>query len=199
MNIKGLDYNTQRDPLLMPEYGREIQKMIDYAVTIEDKEQRQLCAETIVRMMASRLTQQLNNEDMEQTLWDHLYIMSHKQLDIEWPYDVSNAEKINHKPQPLKRVSGNVRLRHYGRLVEELFEKLKSMPAGEERDALVSLTANQMKLDLAIWGHGSMDDERVASDIAAFTDGVIQLDLNTFVFDKLTAVDNGDSKKRKRK
>ena len=199
MNIKGLDYNTQRDPLLMPEYGREIQKMIDYAVTIEDKEQRQLCAETIVRMMASRLTQQLNNEDMEQTLWDHLYIMSHKQLDIEWPYDVSNAEKINHKPQPLKRLSGNVRLRHYGRLVEELFEKLKSMPAGEERDALVSLTANQMKLDLAMWGHGSMDDERVASDIAAFTDGVIQLDLNTFVFDKLTAVDNGDSKKRKRK
>ncbi len=199
MNIKGLDYNTQRDPLLMPEYGREIQKMIDYAVTIEDKEQRQLCAETIVRMMASRLTQQLNSEDMEQTLWDHLYIMSHKQLDIEWPYDVSNAEKINHKPQPLKRVSGNVRLRHYGRLVEELFEKLKSMPAGEERDALVSLTANQMKLDLAMWGHGSMDDERVASDIAAFTDGVIQLDLNTFVFDKLTAVDNGDSKKRKRK
>ena len=199
MNIKGLDYNTQRDPLLMPEYGREIQKMIDYAVTIEDKEQRQLCAETIVRMMASRLTQQLNNEDMEQTLWDHLYIMSHKQLDIEWPYDVSNAEKINHKPQPPKRVSGNVRLRHYGRLVEELFEKLKSMPAGEERDALVSLTANQMKLDLAMWGHGSMDDERVASDIAAFTDGVIQLDLNTFVFDKLTAVDNGDSKKRKRK
>ena len=199
MNIKGLDYNTQRDPLLMPEYGREIQKMIDYAVTIEDKEQRQLCAENIVRMMASRLTQQLNNEDMEQTLWDHLYIMSHKQLDIEWPYDVSNAEKINHKPQPLKRVSGNVRLRHYGRLVEELFEKLKSMPAGEERDALVSLTANQMKLDLAMWGHGSMDDERVASDIAAFTDGVIQLDLNTFVFDKLTAVDNGDSKKRKRK
>ena len=199
MNIKGLDYNTQRDPLLMPEYGREIQKMIDYAVTIEDKEQRQLCAETIVRMMASRLTQQLNNEDMEQTLWDHLYIMSHKQLDIEWPYDVSNAEKINHKPQPLKRVSGNVRLRHYGRLVEEQFEKLKSMPAGEERDALVSLTANQMKLDLAMWGHGSMDDERVASDIAAFTDGVIQLDLNTFVFDKLTAVDNGDSKKRKRK
>lgn len=199
MNIKGLDYNTQRDPLLMPEYGREIQKMIDYAVTIEDKEQRQLCAETIVRMMASRLTQQLNNEDMEQTLWDHLYIMSHKQLDIEWPYDVSNAEKINHKPQPLKRVSGNVRLRHYGRLVEELFEKLKSMPAGEERDALVSLTANQMKLDLAMWGHGSIDDERVASDIAAFTDGVIQLDLNTFVFDKLTAVDNGDSKKRKRK
>ena len=199
MNIKGLDYNTQRDPLLMPEYGREIQKMIDYAVTIEDKEQRQLCAETIVRMMASRLTQQLNNEDMEQTLWDHLYIMSHKQLDIEWPYDVSNAEKINHKPQQLKRESGNVRLRHYGRLVEELFEKLKSMPAGEERDALVSLTANQMKLDLAMWGHGSMDDERVASDIAAFTDGVIQLDLNTFVFDKLTAVDNGDSKKRKRK
>lgn len=200
MNIEGLDYNTQRDPLLMPEYGREIQKMIDYAVTIEDKEQRQSCAETIVSMMASRLAQQLNNEDMEQTLWDHLYIMSHKQLDIDWPYDVSNAEKISQKPEPLKRMSGNgLRLRHYGRLIEELFEKLKTMPEGEERDALVSITANQMKRDLAQWGHGSMDDERVASDLALFTDGAIELDLNTFVFDKLPAIDNGESKKRKKK
>lgn len=200
MNIKGLDYNTQREPLLMPEYGREIQKMIDYAVTIEDKEKRQLCAETIIDMMSSRLTQQLENEDIRQTLWDHLYIMSHKQLDIDWPYDVSNAEKINHKPQPLQRANSNgLHIRHYGRLVEQLFEKLKTMPEGEERDALVNLTANQMKRDLAQWGHGSMDDERVASDLAAFTDGIIQLDLNNFVFDKLPAMDNGEGKKRKKK
>ena len=89
-------------------------------------------------------------------------------------------------------------MRHYGRLVEELFEKLKTMPAGEERDALTFYTANQMKRDLATWGHGSMDDERVANDLAHFTDGVIQLDLNNFRFEKLTSTDEGKNKKKKK-
>jgi hypothetical protein len=124
--------------------------------------------------------------------------MSHKELDIDWPYDVSEAEKIHSKPQPLKLPKENVRLRHYGRLIEELFEKLKSMPAGDERDALTEYTANQMKRDLATWGHGSMDDERVANDLARFTDGVIQLDLNSFRFEKVN-VANDDSKKKKKK
>jgi hypothetical protein len=82
--------------------------------------------------------------------------------------------------------------------VEELFEKLKTMPAGEERDALTFYTANQMKRDLATWGHGSMDDERVANDLAHFTDGIIQLDLNNFRFEKLTSTDEGKNKKKKK-
>jgi hypothetical protein len=139
-----------------------------------------------------------DSSNYEQTLWDHLYLMSHKELDIDWPYDVSEAEKIHSKPQPLKLPKENVRLRHYGRLIEELFEKLKSMPAGDERDALTEYTANQMKRDLATWGHGSMDDERVANDLARFTDGVIQLDLNSFRFEKVN-VANDDSKKKKKK
>ena len=72
MNIEGLDYNTQREKLLMPEYGREIQKMVDHAVSIPDKEERQRCAETIVRLMESKNPQVLEGENSEQTLWDHL-------------------------------------------------------------------------------------------------------------------------------
>lgn len=83
MNIEGLDYNTQREKLLMPEYGREIQNMVDHAVSIPDKKERQRCAETIVRLMESKNPQVLEGEDSEQTLWDHLYLMSHKQLDID--------------------------------------------------------------------------------------------------------------------
>ena len=98
----------------------------------------------------------------------------------------------------MKLPNGNIKLRHYGHLVEELFEQLKTMPEGEERDALVSKTANQMKRDLATWGHGSMDDERVASDLARFTDGVIQLDLNNFVFEKLNNNDKKQSGKKKK-
>ena len=197
MDIKGLDYNTQREKLVMPEYGREIQKMVDYAIGLDSKAERQKCAQTIVKMMETKVPQLRDNADYRQTLWDHLYMMSRKQLDIDWPFDVSAAEKIHDKPQPIPLPKEHIRLRHYGKLVEELFEKLKTMPAGEERDALTYYTANQMKRNLTTWGHGSMDDERVASDLAHYTDGVIQLDLNTFRFEKFTPTD--DNKKTKKK
>ena len=198
MNIKGLDYNTQREKLVMPEYGREIQKMVDYAVGLPDKAERQRCAETIVQLMENKNSQIQESDDYEQTLWDHLYLMSHKQLDIDWPFDVSEAEKIASKPEPMKHPTGGARLRHYGLLIEELFEKLKTMPEGEERDELVRLTANQMKRNLATWGHGSVDDEKVADDLARFTDGKIQIDPSNFRLDNVTTL-NSEGKKNKRK
>lgn len=201
MNIKGLDYNTQREPLVMPEYGREIQNMVGFAATIKDKRQRQACAETIVRMMEAKTPQIRENENYQQTLWDHLYIISRKQLDIEWPFDVSQAEKIMSRPKPMARPQKeeHVHLRHYGRLLEEVFAKLKTMPEGAERDELARLTANHMKRDLATWGHGSMDDEKVADDLARFTDGKIQLDLGSFKFEKIAAAEPAETMKRKKR
>lgn len=196
MDIKGLDYNTQREKLVMSEYGREIQKMVELACELPNKEERLQCAQTIVKLMETKNPQLKENDDYEQTLWNHLYLMSHRELEIDWPYDISEADKILSKPQPMKLPKDGVKLRHYGRLVEELFTKLKTMPAGEERDVLVRYTANQMKRDLAQFGHGSMDDERVASDLARFTDGAIQIDLNAFKFEKVV---QAEEKKKKKK
>ena len=198
MNIKGLDYNTHREQLLMPEYGREIQKMVDYAVSLTDKSERQNCAQEIVRMMETKVPELHDNADFEQTLWDHLYLMSHKQLDIDWPFDVTAAEKLQEKPKAIPLPQEGMRLRHYGKLLEQLFEKLKTMPEGEERDALAYYTANQMKRNLMTWGHGSMSDEKVADDLARFTDGVIQLDLSTMKLDKVTAIEEPKAKKKKK-
>ena len=198
MNIKGLDYNTQREKLLMPEYGREIQKMVDHAVSLPTKEERQLCAETIIRLMENKNPQVQESANAEQALWDHLYLMSQKQLDIDWPFDVSEAEKILSKPQPMAHPTGGARMRHYGRLIEDLFEKLKTMPEGDERDELVRLTANQMKRNLAAWGHGSMDDEKVADDLARFTDGKIQLDLSSFHFENTIPMGNSKNNGKKK-
>ncbi len=199
MNIQGLDYNTGREKLLMPEYGREIQKMVDYAVSLPSKEERLKCANTIVRMMLTKVPQIRENAGYEQTLWDHLYLMSGKQLDIDWPFDVTGAEKIHLKPAPIPLPQNRIRLRHYGKLVEELLEKLKTMPEGAERTELVRQTANQMKRDLLTWGHGSADDEKVADDIARLTDGAIQLDLGKFRFEKVTAISIDEGKKKKKK
>ena len=199
MNIQGLDYNTGREKLLMPEYGREIQKMVDYAVSLPSKEERLKCAKTIIKMMLTKVPQIRSNAGYEQTLWDHLYLMSSGQLDIDWPYDVSGAEKIHSKPTPIPLPQNRIRLRHYGKLVEELLEKLKTMPEGSERDELARQTANQMKRDLLQWGHGSADDEKVADDIARLTDGVIQIDLGTFRFENVTALPVDEGRKGRRK
>ncbi len=185
MDIKGIDYNTQREKLVMPEYGREIQLMVQHACSLPSKEERLRCAKSIVRLMESRNPQARVNNSDAQAYWDHLYLISDKKLDIDWPYDVSLAEKFLAKPAPISYNKSRFKMRHYGRLLDESFERLKSMPPGEERDELARLTANQMKRDLANWGHGSTDDEKVADDIARLTDGVIQLDLNEFKFEKI--------------
>ncbi|MBP5278747.1 MAG: DUF4290 domain-containing protein [Prevotella sp.] len=185
MNIEGLDYNTQREKIILPEYGREIQKMVDYAVGLPDKEERQACAESIISIMDRMTSHSRESEDHNRKLWDHLAIMSDFKLDIDYPYDVNEAKKIMTSPEPLSYPMTEIPVRHYGKMVFELFEKLKEMPAGEERDELVRVTANQMKRNLLLWSHGSSDDEKIASDLARFTDGIIQLDLDTFQFDKV--------------
>lgn len=199
MDIKGLDYNTQRGKLIMPEYGREIQKMVEYACELPTKEERNKCAAAIIKQMETRNPQLKTSDNFEQTLWDHLYLMSHRELDIDWPFDVSEADKILSKPAPMKLPESHVKLRHYGHLVEQMLEKLQTMPEGDERDELVKLTANQMKRDLALWGHGSLEDERIANDLARYTNGIIQLDLNSFRFEKVTVSPEEGKKSKKKK
>lgn len=196
MNIDGLDYNTQREKLVLPEYGREIQNMVNYALTLEDKEERQRCAETIVMTMERMFPQIKESADYRQKLWDHLALMSDFKLDIDWPYDVSQAKSIGTKPEPMVYPNDKISVRHYGRMLFELFDKLKTMPKGEEYDALVRLTANQMKRDLMQWSHGC-SDEKVADDLARYTDGRVRIDLGNFKFDKISVREN-DRKRRKR-
>ena len=201
MNIEGLDYNTQREKLVLPEYGREIQDMVDYAQTIADKDERQRCAETIVAIMDRMSPQNRENPDYKRKLWDHLAIMSNFQLDIDWPYDISGATQIAHKPEPLGYPMADIPVRHFGKMMFELFEKLQTMPEGPERDELVRQTANQMKRNLYQWSNGSTDDEKIASDLARFTNGKIQLDLETFKFEPIdvnSSIQQTVSKRKRR-
>ena len=198
MNIEGLDYNTKREKLILPEYGREIQNMIDYAVSLPNRAERQRCAEAIIAIMGRMLPQGQNSTDYQQKLWDHLALMSNFKLDIDYPYDVSQAKKIMTRPEPMEYPMNRIPVRHYGHMMFEIFNKLKDMPEGEERDELIRLAANQMKRDLYQWGHGSCDDEKVASDIANFTDGKVQLDLDNFRFSKLEMPES-ERKRNKRR
>lgn len=199
MNKIGLDYNTTREKLVLPEYGREIQQMVDYCVELEDRKERQRCAESIIKIMDRMFPENRGLENHEQKLWDHLAIMSNFQLDIDYPFDVSNAAKIAKKPETVEYPNLRIPVRHYGAMLFEIFEKLKHMEPGKERDELVKLTANQMHRNLMQWSHGSSDGEKVASDLARFTDGKIQLDLNTFKFEKIVDREQPQGRNGKRK
>lgn len=134
MNIDGLDYNTQRDALKLPEYGREIQKMVEHAMTLPTKAERQRCAETIISIMQRMFPQNRESREYNQKLWDHLALMSNFQLDIDYPYDVRQAENLSTRPEPLPYPMKDIPVRHYGHMLFEVFEQLKTMPAGRERD-----------------------------------------------------------------
>lgn len=197
MNIEGLDYNTQREKLIMPEYGREVQSMIDYAVTLEDRDERQRCANAIVAIMERMFPQAAGTADFQHKLWDHLAIMSGFRLDIDYPCDISQAGKIAEKPAPVEYPMKKIPVKHYGYMMFELFDKLKTMEDGPERDELIRITANQMKRNLRQRSNGSADDEKVASDLAAYTGGRVQLDLDTFEFDKMEVKETERKRKRR--
>lgn len=197
MEIKGLDYNTQREKLILPEYGREVQSIIDYAVALPDRAERQRCANAIIAIMERMMPQAQNTPDHKHKLWDHLALMSGFKLDIDYPYDISEAKKMMARPNPMPYPMKRIPVRHYGNMMFEIFDILKSMPAGAERDELARLAANQMKRDLFQWGHGSSDDEKVVSDIAAYTGGKIQFDLGKCTIARPEARE--PERKRKRK
>lgn len=204
MNIEGLDYNTQRTKLRMCEYGREVQQMVDHCMTLPTREMRLACAKTIIATMKRMTHNQQNNNDRMHTLWDHLALMSDFKLDIDYPIEITTAEKIASKPDRVEYPNTYIPVRHYGKELFCLFNKLKEMQPGAERDALTKMTANQMRRCLLLWGQGNGSKDKVANDLAKFTDGKIQIDINKFQFDNIDVrsvrqENSGNSKKKKKK
>lgn len=175
-----MEYNTQRKKLAMPEYGRIIQNMVDYAVTIEDKAERQLCANMIISVMGNMFPHLRDVPEFKHKLWDHLAVMSDYRLDIDYPYEITPKSETLTRPQPLAYPMKKIRYRHYGYLLETLMKVLADMPESPAREELTSLTAIQMKRSLANWNKDALDDEKIIADIAAYTHGQIKFDVEQF-------------------
>ena len=173
-------YNTQRKKLPMPEYGRGIQEMVDYALTLENREKRQQCANTIVSIMGNMFPHFRDVPDFKHKLWDHLAIMADYKLDIDYPYGQVSKKFGCVKPDPMAYPMKKIRFRHYGALLETLIRKLGDMPDGPERDELTLLVAAQMKRSLGNWNKDAMDDEKVALDLEHYTHGGVHLDKERF-------------------
>lgn len=177
-----MDYNTDREHLVLPEYGRNIQNMVNYCMSIPDRAERQYCAETIVRVMEMMQPDVSGTPDAQKVLWDHLARMSHYQLDIDYPVEITREEEITKKPDRVAYPMSNIRLRQYGHLLESLLKKLGDIEDGAEKDRLIELTANQMRKDLFYWNKDALNEERIADDMAKYTEGKVQMELGKYRF-----------------
>ena len=197
MQLEGLDYNTQREKLKLMAYGRDIQQMVERCIELPTKEQRQKCAETIISTMRRVVPSSQNQKERMPVLWYHLALMSDFKLDIDYPVEIEHEDKMAQKPGHIDYTNKRrMPIRHYGRLLFEMFEKLKEMPEGEERTALVNITAGQMYRSLVMWGMATADKEKVASDLARFTNGVIQISPDELKFETAAPVANRRKKKK---
>lgn len=170
-----IKYNTELERLSLPEYGRNIQKMVDYCVTIKDPVECKRCADTIIDIMGNMFPHLRDVNDFKHILWDHLAIMSDFQLQIEYPYEIIKKETLHKKPEPLPYSNKSMHFRHYGSTLEKMIQKAAEFEEGPERDALIALLANHMKKSFLTWNKEFVDDQKIFDDLRELSGGKINL------------------------
>lgn len=159
----------------LPEYGRSIQNMVDHALTIEDRAERQRCANTIINIMGGMFPHLRDVPDFKHKLWDHLAIMSDFKLDIDYPFEVIPKNNLDAKPEPVPYPCTKIRYRHYGRTLEVLIQKACEFPEGDEKQNLVALICNHMKKDYMTWNKDTVDDRKIADDLYELSGEKLQM------------------------
>jgi hypothetical protein len=159
------DYNTSRNRLILPEYGRNIQKMVEYIMSVADRDERNKLAQAVIIIMGNMNPHLRDINDFKHKLWDHLAIMSDFQLDIDYPYEVPRPEEFTEKPRRVSYNTKEIKYRHYGHIVESLIAEAVKLPDGDDKDTLTKLIANHMKKSYLTWNRDSVTDEIIFNDL----------------------------------
>ena len=166
------EYNSTQERLKLPEYGRLVQAMVEHALTIENRQERNIYARTIASVMMRLSPQTAEATDFRQKIWDNLAYIADYKLDVDYPYPITQRDP-GKRPDKLAYPGNHIRLRHYGHLIETAIERMTEMADDPQRDTMVRLVANRMKRNLADWKGDGADDTKVARDIAFYTEGQI--------------------------
>ncbi|MBP5364929.1 MAG: DUF4290 domain-containing protein [Bacteroidales bacterium] len=196
------DYNSRRNHLIMPEYGRNIQKMVQHAMTIEDRDERNRCARTIISIMGNLFPYLRDTADFKHKLWDHLAIMSEFKLDIDSPYETPEPETFTRHPDKMPYDNHEIRFRHYGHIVEDIVQKAVSIENPEEKRHVVEDIANYMKKSLIASNKDFATDERLFNDIKTLSNGRLIVEEGTktaFFRDPNAPVNNRNNGFQRRK
>lgn len=168
------DYNTQRKRMSLPEYGRNVLKMIEHIKTISDPEERNRAARTIIQIMGNLNPNLRDVTDFRHKLWDHLMIIADFDLAVESPYPAPDRTKLNAKPNSVPYHNGEIKYAHYGLIIRSLIEAASEMMDGEERDYLITLILNQMKKDYLTWNKAQVADELIIRDLHDISGGKLK-------------------------
>lgn len=163
-------YNTEREKLWMPEYGRNVQKMVDYLKTIEDRQKRNEQAKAIVKVMEILNPQVYLQENYEQKLWDHLHIISGFTLDIDAPYPAPTEEHFHERPEIVPIKKKPIKATHYGRNIESIIDLIAEHEDGDTKTAMIRSLAIYMRQQYLIWNKDSVADETIFRDIEKLSD-----------------------------
>jgi len=178
-----LEYNTERPKMLIPEYGRNVQKMVDFAVTIVDRDERNKVATAIIAVMGELKQHLRDAEDYKHKLWTHLFIMANFQLDVDSPYPLPEPEKLAEKPDRMVYPRGTVKMGYYGKTVEKLISVAIEMDEGDEKIALIKTIANLMKKFHLMFNSSSVENENIVAHLGKLSQGKLKIDDLTFFSD----------------
>ena len=154
-----MEYNTNRTKLLMPEYGRNIQQMVEYCKSLPSKEERNEVAKTIVEFMGQRNPHLHDEENYKHKLWDHLYILADYDLDVDAPYPFPTREELAQKPKRMDYPSFENEYKFYGKSILQLIDRAIELEEGEEKEALIQVIANNMKKSYNVYNKEHVQDE----------------------------------------
>lgn len=170
---KKMDYNTQRKILSLPEYGRNVQKMVEYLKSIEDRDKRNEQARAVVKVMEILNPQVHLQEDYEHKLWDHLHIISGFTLDVDSPYPVPAVTSLTERPKKVPIEKKPIRASHYGRNIENIINLIAEKEDGEVKTAMIHSLAIYMRQQYLIWNKDTVADETIFKDIESLSDNRI--------------------------
>lgn len=173
--VFNLEYNSERQHLIIPEYGRHLQKLIDQATAIEDPEQRNKAAKYIIQVMGSLNPHLRDVPDFQHKLWDQLFIMSDFKLDVESPYPIPSREVLQLKPDVLKYPQNYPKYRYYGNNIKYMIDVANKWEDGEMKNALVLVIANHMKKSYLSWNKDTVKDDVIFEHLYELSDGKINL------------------------
>lgn len=163
-----MDYNTNRDKLRLPEYGRNVQEMVNIIKNTPDREERNRLAKSTIQLMGNMNPQLRDVVDYKHKLWDHLAVIADFDIDIDSPYPLPTQAEIHQKPMKMKYSNPDeIRFKHYGKILEDMVRKATQYPDGEEKDALIATVANQMKKSFLTWNRETVSDDVIFSDLLA--------------------------------
>ncbi len=172
------DYNSTRNKLILSEYGRNVQNMVKYIVALPTKEERNRYAQVVIDLMGFLNPHLRDVADFKHKLWDHLHIISDFQIDVDSPYPKPSVEAIHMKPEPLRYPHQRIKYKHYGKTIELMIEKAKSIDDPERKRHMVQAVANFMKMAYVQWNKDSVSDESILSDLYNLSGGQLKLEEN---------------------